>query len=196
METTSEAHEYINFMELLGRLKHLKRTGWVIKNIPDPETISGHMYRMAVLSFLIDPKANLNKMKIMEMALVHDLAECIVGDITPHCGVSAEDKHRMEDEAMEEICKNLGARGVEMLKTFREYEKQESPEARYVKDLDRVDLLCQAYEYEKRDECPGELQEFFDASQEKVEHPFLAAIVKEINRKRKEVTPEKLLNGN
>lgn len=55
----------------------------------------------------------------MEMALVHDLAECIVGDITPHCGVAPEDKHRMEDEAMEEICKNLGARGADMLKTFR-----------------------------------------------------------------------------
>lgn len=53
------------------------------------------------------------------MALVHDLAECIVGDITPHCGVSPEDKHRMEDEAMEEICKNLGDRGAEMLKLFR-----------------------------------------------------------------------------
>jgi putative hydrolase of HD superfamily len=53
------------------------------------------------------------------MALVHDLAECTVGDITPHCGVLPEDKHRMEDEAMEEICKNLGDRGSEMLKLFR-----------------------------------------------------------------------------
>ncbi len=30
------------------------------------------------------------------MALVHDLAECLVGDITPYCGVSKEEKHRRE----------------------------------------------------------------------------------------------------
>ena len=31
------------------------------------------------------------------MCLVHDMAESIVGDITPHCGVSVEDKHRQEE---------------------------------------------------------------------------------------------------
>ncbi len=30
------------------------------------------------------------------MALVHDLAESLVGDITPHDGVSKEDKYSME----------------------------------------------------------------------------------------------------
>lgn len=30
------------------------------------------------------------------MSLVHDLAECLVGDITPSDGVSKEDKHKME----------------------------------------------------------------------------------------------------
>ncbi len=30
------------------------------------------------------------------MALVHDLAECLVGDITPFCGVSREEKHKRE----------------------------------------------------------------------------------------------------
>lgn len=30
------------------------------------------------------------------MALVHDIAECIVGDITPFCGVSKEEKKRRE----------------------------------------------------------------------------------------------------
>lgn len=39
------------------------------------------------------------------MCLVHDMAECIVGDLTPHCGVSPEDKHRQEEEAMETLIK-------------------------------------------------------------------------------------------
>lgn len=33
----------------------------------------------------------------MKMAIVHDLAECIVGDITPFCGVSKEEKYRREE---------------------------------------------------------------------------------------------------
>ena len=32
----------------------------------------------------------------MKMGLVHDLAESIVGDITPQDNVSVEDKHMME----------------------------------------------------------------------------------------------------
>ena len=43
----------------------------------------------------------------MVISLVHDMAECIVGDITPSDPVSAEDKHRMEVEAMESLVNPL-----------------------------------------------------------------------------------------
>lgn len=55
----------------------------------------------------------------MQMTLIHDLAECIVGDITPFCGIPPDEKHRMEDEAMEDICKLLGDKGPEILEIFR-----------------------------------------------------------------------------
>ncbi|OAD52577.1 HD domain-containing protein 2 [Eufriesea mexicana] len=172
------------FMELLGRLKHMKRTGWVRSNIPDPETIAGHMYRMAMLAFLVDNNEDLDKVKIMQMALIHDLAECIVGDITPHCGVPPDIKHKREDEAMENICELLGDKGLIILEMFREYEKQESPEAKYVKDLDRLDLIMQAYEYEKRDNIPGKLEEFFSSTNGKFRHPFIKKLASEINATR------------
>lgn len=172
------------FMELVGRLKHMKRTGWVLKNISDPETIAGHMYRMAMLSFLVDNKENLDKVKIMQMALIHDLAECIVGDITPHCGIPPEVKHKLEDDAMEEICRLLGDRGPMILDMFREYEKQESPEAKYVKDLDVLDLIMQAYEYEKRDNVPGKLEEFFARTNGKIRHPFIKKLASDITATR------------
>ena len=35
-------------------------------------------------------------LRCMKLALVHDMAECIVGDITPYCGVSKEEKHTKE----------------------------------------------------------------------------------------------------
>ncbi|XP_033333715.1 5'-deoxynucleotidase HDDC2 [Megalopta genalis] len=172
------------FMELIGRLKHMKRTGWVIRNVSDPETIAGHMYRMAMLSFLVDNNEQLDKIKIMQMALIHDLAECIVGDITPHCGVDPDEKHRREDEAMKTICNLLGDKGPMILEMFREYEKQETPEAKYVKDLDRLDLMMQAYEYEKRDNVPGILEEFFVATNGKIRHPFINKMASEIKERR------------
>lgn len=36
------------------RHQHLKRTGWVIRNVDDCETVAGHMYRMAMMTYLLD----------------------------------------------------------------------------------------------------------------------------------------------
>lgn len=41
--------------------------------------------------------------RCIRMAIVHDVAESIVGDITPHCKVSKEDKARMERDAIGQI---------------------------------------------------------------------------------------------
>ena len=37
------------------------------------------------------------------MALIHDLGESIIGDITPHCGVDMDKKKQMETEAMKTL---------------------------------------------------------------------------------------------
>ena len=34
-----------------------------MRNIADPESIAGHMYRMAMLSFLVDGNENLDQVK-------------------------------------------------------------------------------------------------------------------------------------
>lgn len=61
-----------------------------------PESVADHMYRMSMLSFMVTD-ASINKDKLIKICLVHDLAESIVGDITPHCGVSKEEKKRLEE---------------------------------------------------------------------------------------------------
>lgn len=54
------------------------------------------MYRMAVLAMLLGDDCD--RAKCIRMTLIHDLGEAIIGDITPHCGISATEKHRLEDE--------------------------------------------------------------------------------------------------
>lgn len=51
-------------------------------------------------------------------ALVHDLAESIVGDITPYCGVSKEEKRKRELDAMQEIAKLIAPRGGRLMELF------------------------------------------------------------------------------
>ncbi|XP_016945270.3 uncharacterized protein [Drosophila suzukii] len=176
--------EIIQFMELIGNLKHTKRTGWVLRDVNDCESISGHMYRMSMLTFLLDGSEGLNQIRCMELALVHDLAESLVGDITPFCGVSKDEKRAMEFKAMEDICKLIEPRGKRIMELFEEYEHGETAESKFVKDLDRLDMVMQAFEYEKRDNCLLKHQEFFDSTEGKFNHPFVKKLVNEIYEQR------------
>lgn len=145
------------------------------------------MYRMSMMTFLLEKNPeneNLDRIKCMEMALVHDLAEALVGDITPYCGISRKEKLTRELTAMKDIAKLTHQSSDNLMELFYEYEKGETAEAKFVKDLDRLDLIMQAFEYEKRDESPERLQEFFDSTEGKFQHPFIKKIVSEIYAQR------------
>lgn len=64
------------------------------------------MYRMALMAMVYEPEDGLvvDNNKLVRMALIHDMAECIVGDITPFDGVSNEKKHQLETDAMSFLC--------------------------------------------------------------------------------------------
>ena len=129
-------------------------------------SFQGHMYRMAMLAMTMEPVASVDMSKVVRMCLVHDLAETRVGDITPYDGVSAEDKHQRETQAMASIAGFLRPEaGKELTALFQEYEEHASPEAKLTKDLDLFDMIQQAFEYEKQSQKSGtlvpDLEEFF-----------------------------------
>ena len=84
------------------------RTGWVYRGVEKPESIADHMYRVAVLALTV-AGTEYDQSKLVKMAIVHDLAEAIVGDITPVDGVSQEDKHSRELAALREIQTMIGS---------------------------------------------------------------------------------------
>jgi putative hydrolase of HD superfamily len=47
----------------------------------------------------------------MELSLVHDMGESIIGDITPYCGVPREEKLRREKDAIEHLAQLAGEAG-------------------------------------------------------------------------------------
>ncbi|KAI0676024.1 HD domain-containing protein [Trametes maxima] len=170
--TGDASADRLAFFHILERLKTQKRTGWVDHKIPGPESISDHMYRMAILAMCTSDQ-DLDVSKCVMMALVHDLAEAQVGDIAPREGIPKAEKRRLEADAMHNFVhdmlhNSLAAQRIHSI--WKEYEEGESKEAKFVKDLDRFEMACQASEYERNQGMPG-LQPFFESSLPFIRHP-------------------------
>ncbi|XP_063868269.1 5'-deoxynucleotidase HDDC2-like isoform X1 [Scylla paramamosain] len=184
---SARSFHYKRIRIFIGYCEHLKRTGWVLRKVDEPETVSGHMYRMAIMSFLFDDDDGVDRDRVMKMCLVHDMAESIVGDLTPHCGVSDEDKHQREVAAIESFRSLVGQKaGTEMYDLFMEYEEQKTKEAKVVKDLDKFDMILQAFEYETDQERPGTLEEFFKSTEGKFTHPKIIKLIEQLYKERGE----------
>jgi putative hydrolase of HD superfamily len=126
------------------------------------------MYRMSMMSMLAPPAlaARLDLAKCMKMCLVHDMAEAIVGDITPVDGVAKPEKSRREASTMDYITQRLlgkvdgGHVGGDIRAIWQEYEDSKTLDSIYVHDIDKMELLVQMVEYEKRGEGRLDLGEF------------------------------------
>eukprot|EP00871_Galdieria_phlegrea_P003275 jgi/Galph1/3949/GphlegSOOS_G2640.1 len=175
----------LDFFLLCGQLKEEKRRGWVKRGVRGPESVSDHMYRMAMICLTVTDE-NLDRNKLVKLALVHDLGEALIGDITPQDGVSAEEKFRLEDEAFRKIRNDYLASlpiGHEIYMLWKEYETGCTEEAKFVKQVDKLEMLIQAYEYEKDQQL--DLSEFFSSSSTLIQHHNLSNQLEELLSRRK-----------
>jgi putative hydrolase of HD superfamily len=154
------------FLHIAGSLKRVPRAGWIHCRVPSRiESVSDHSWRVAILSLALDDGPH-DRQRALRMALLHDLQEALVGDMMPESksGVSAEDKHRQERDAVAKLVEMLpeGDLRNELPLLFDEYEKGTSATAVFVKDLDKAEMLLQAVEYERECGDSINLQDFFD----------------------------------
>ncbi|RQM26914.1 hypothetical protein B5M09_006468, partial [Aphanomyces astaci] len=187
----------VEFLRICGQLKRLKRTGWVNHHVNGPESVADHMYRMAMCTLLLDGDSSLDKTRCIKMAIVHDLAESFVGDITPHDGVSNEEKHRLELQAralagwyiyppsippwlLHMVTLDLA---LEIKELWHEYEDATSDEAKLVKDFDKFEMILQADEYEGAQDNL-QLDQFFAGTQGKFKTPLVQSWVAELDAQR------------
>lgn len=150
-------------------IKDEKRTGWQLRNIEEPESVGGHSWGTAFLTLIYSKEENVDLDKSLKIAVIHDLGEAEIGDIAHRAvdaepEISSEEKNRLEREIIEEFSSDLGK---DMLKLWEEYEERESQEARFVKDMDLIDMCLQALKYEKQgrynpDEENKNFQEYDD----------------------------------
>ena len=86
-------NNFIDFFIEAGKLKKQKRSGWVLREVKNPETIAEHSFRVAIMGWLLaNKKRGLNIEKIIKMALIHDIGEIYAGDITPYDSILPKNK--------------------------------------------------------------------------------------------------------
>jgi 5'-deoxynucleotidase YfbR-like HD superfamily hydrolase len=88
-EENNKAESAIDFFQQIGQLKLSKRTGWTRHEgiSAKCESVAEHSFRIAMMAlvFGLQDKTGLDLKNLISIALVHDICESIVGDITPLC---------------------------------------------------------------------------------------------------------------
>ena len=81
------------------------------------------------------------------MVLLHDIGEVYAGDIIPSDQDNKTDRHQLERSSPEKVLGKLPA-CQEYLELWLEFERGESPEARFVRQVDRLEMGLQARVYQ------------------------------------------------
>ena len=81
------------------------------------------------------------------MCIIHELGEIYAGDYTPYDNISKEEKHMAEKNAIEKVLSSLDFDN-DFLQLWDEFEKKETQEAKFVKNLDALEFLLQSSAYE------------------------------------------------
>ena len=156
MKTEMKAEAILSFIEEIGILKSLPRTGWLIHGIKNGESIADHCYRMTLLSMLLADTLvakgmKLDTEKVMRLSLLHEIAEARIGDIpfTVLTYIPEEVKEIGERKAVTSMLEKFGSIGKWYQELWEEFEQNETIEAKLVRAADKLELMIQVLEYEK-----------------------------------------------
>ena len=167
-----------DFFQKVLELKNIPRQGWKEKlGINNPESVADHSYSTTVISMILSDLEGLNTEKIIKMALLHDLAESIIGDIIPD-DIAKNEKVRKENIAMKQILKNLPNKIAEpYFEIWIEYQKNSSQESRLLHDIDKLEMAFQAKFYQNKGISKEKLQTFFNTAKKEIKSKNLRNIL-------------------
>lgn len=187
----------IDFFLQTLELKDEKRTGWELRKIENPESVADHSWNTTFLTMIYGKTKEIDQEKAIKMALIHDLAESKTGDIVTRANTSLQEKtkqekNELEEKAMKQLTKNLQDNEIKEL--WLEYEKCETPEAQFVKDMDLMDLCLQALKYEIQNRYNknetnenfqdyDDLDEFFETSKNRINYASTEKLFEKIEKR-------------
>lgn len=163
----SDIENLLQVLNLAGKLKTTLRSSLVSQG--RKESVADHSWRVALLVILVAPflDKKINLEKAIKMAIIHDLAESVVGDINIIDTLNNQElnKEKLENEkkVFENIVSHLGTElGSELLLLWNEFEENSSYEAKVINALDKIEAQLQQNESKlsmwKEIEKTGKLQ--------------------------------------
>lgn len=178
---TEKTHPIIEIFFEYAQLKNLYRQGWLKRGVSelDCETVADHSFGVALLGYIIaeEYRPDLDSAKVMKLGLFHEMGEIYAGDFTPTDNVTADEKTQKEYLGVERVFSIL-PNPQKYISIWEDFEFQKSPESRFVKQIDRLEMALQANLYERMNY--GGLDEFFLYVQKRISSPELKLILDDI----------------
>ncbi len=137
----------LDFFAEAGLLKRVKRSGWWVAGIENPETVAEHCFRCAVIAFYLAHQEGVAPYQAAVMALFNDIHEARINDLHK-MGHYYVEFRLAEQKAFADQAARLDRRVAADLKTLRDdYDGQKSRLAWVARDADILECLLQAKEY-------------------------------------------------
>jgi len=180
--TNSSLQNLVKFFGIAGRLKRTPRAGWVEVGIRQPESVADHIFRTSIFCMIYADMEGLDQLKLFRMALIHDLPEAIIGDLTP--SKKTKENKKKEDAAINQILNLLPKKQREKyMTTWSEYQEGKTREAKAVRQLEKLEMALQTKEYEKAGATSQSLERFIESAEKAITWPdlkrFLSYILEE-----------------
>lgn len=179
----------IDFAIKISELKCVVRKGWVSQvGIEMPESVADHSFACALLAMCLGDLKGLDTIKLIRLALLHDFHEALIGDYDylDKQRIGIEQAKKNQQQAIKNTFIELpsGIRET-YISLAEEYLRQETAEAKFVKQIDKLEMIIQALYYEK---C-GYDKEKFEPFWKSIEGTFtdsdMKIIFKLLNKERK-----------
>lgn len=137
----------INFVLEADKLKTIIRNTLLSdrSRLENAAEHSWHVALTALVFFDSAPAKGMDLQRILNMLLVHDLAEIDTGDLLCYHTDQMQTQKEREKEAAERIFGLLtGDQGRKLRQLWQEFEAMDTPEARFANAVDRLQPLLQA----------------------------------------------------
>ena len=165
--------QHFEVYKAIAKLKELERKGWVQREVSSKlggsriESVAEHVFSTGLFALYVikQEKLKLDEDKVLKMILFHDIGEAYIGDIAPADKISKEKKYMLEKTAVKKFANLFEWGGV--FELWQEFETAITPEAKFVKKLDKLDAVMQAKIYSEKLEDNNQLfEEFFNYGKE------------------------------
>lgn len=167
-----------------AQLKQLFRQGWLKRGVPPErcESVAEHSLGVATLAMWLSQAwfPELDITRLLVMALIHDFGEIYTGDLIPADAISPAEKHVREKNSIYEVLGKLPM-GEQYLAIWEEFERSETPEALFIRQVDRLEMAFQASIYGLQGLIDPD--EFFQTTAQALSDPKLLALFTEITGK-------------